>query len=299
MATNAAFPDVKPFPVQGRAPIADRLHNKPPLAETIPAEFREALLADKPDFLTKVDDLVGKVNPDPEKATDFGAVARVVVTNDDDLARAGTMVKILRAAISHVEVTHKVVKQPYLDGGRLVDAEKNALMARLTEGKSKVEAIGDEYVGKREAALKAERDRIAAEQRAAAEAAARAEDERRRAEEEAERAVANAASEAERQAAQDRADEAAAKAEEAMSAAALAPAAPTKSEPVRSDEGATVSGKQDWKSEVEDYTVAFIHVEDNPKVREAIDKAVAALVRAGKRQMDGVKIWPVAKANFH
>lgn len=298
MATNAAFPDVKPFPEQGRAPVADRLHNKPPLAEIIPAEFREALLAERPDFLTKMDDLVGKVNPDPEKASDLGAVARVKVSNDEELARAGTMVKILRAAITHVEATHKAVKQPHLDAGRLVDAEKNALMARLTEGKNKVEEIGNEYIGKREAALKAERDRLAAEQRAAAEAAERAETDRRRAEEEAERAVANAASDADRVAAQERADEAAVKAEAAMAAAALAPAAPTKSEPVRSDEGATVSGKQDWKSEVSDYTVAFIAVEDNPKVREAIDKAIAALVRAGKRQIEGVKIWPVAKANF-
>ena len=39
-------------------------------------------------------------------------------------------------------------------------------------------------------------------------------------------------------------------------------------------------------------------VSDNPKVREAIDKAVAGLVRAGKREIEGVRIWPVAKANF-
>jgi hypothetical protein len=31
-------------------------------------------------------------------------------------------------------------------------------------------------------------------------------------------------------------------------------------------------------------------------VREAIDKAVAALVRAGKREIKGVKIWPTAQA---
>lgn len=299
MATQPAFDGVKPWPkLPDGDRVADRHDNKPPLSEVIPIEFREALLAERPEFLSKLDDLVGKVDPDPEKPEELGAVARVVVTNDDELARCGTMVKILRAAITHLDDVHKAVKQPYLDGGRLVDAEKNALMARLTTGKQTVEAIGNAYVAQREAAAKAERDRIEAEQRAAAQEAARAEQARRRTEEEAERAVANAASEEERKAAIQRADEAAARAEEAMSAAALAPAAPTRSEPVRSDEGATVSGKQEWKSQVADYQLAFIHVEDDEKVREAIDKAVARLVKAGKRSLDGVQIWPVAKANF-
>jgi predicted nucleic acid-binding protein len=119
-----------------------------------------------------------------------------------------------------------------------------------------------------------------------------------RAEQEAAEAARSAASEEERNAAIDRAAEAAREAEEAMAAAALAPAAPTRSEPVRSDAGATVSGKQEWRSEVEDYAKAFRAVKDDAKVREAIDAAAARLVRAGKREIPGVRIWPVAKANF-
>src|SRR3546814_9469777 len=102
MATKPVFEGVKEWPKQAE-PIADRHHNKPPLEEIVPAEFREALLAERPDFLTKVDDLVGKVSPDPEKPLEFGSVSRVVVTNDAELARAGPLVKSLRAAIRHVE----------------------------------------------------------------------------------------------------------------------------------------------------------------------------------------------------
>ena len=39
-------------------------------------------------------------------------------------------------------------------------------------------------------------------------------------------------------------------------------------------------------------------MKDDPKVREAIDAAVKRLVKAGKRELVGVRIWPVAKANF-
>lgn len=83
-----------------------------------------------------------------------------------------------------------------------------------------------------------------------------------------------------------------------MADAALSAAGPGKVEPVRSDAGAAVSGKQEWQSQVEDYAKAFRAVKDDEKVRGEIDKAVARLVRAGKREITGVRIWPVAKASF-
>lgn len=287
MATNPIFDDVAPWPEhkpQGSAPPPAG-HNKPPLEELIPAEFREALLADKPDFLTKLDLLVE-------------AAGRAKAEDDDTLGKCGDLVKSYRALKSHVEATHKAVKQPFLDGGRLVDAESKALLERVEAAKRKVEAVGNAYVAKKDAEARAERERIEAEQRAASEAAMRAERERIAAEQAAARAVAEAASEEERRAAEQRAADANRQAEEAMAAAALAPATPDRPEPIRSDAGATVSGSKEWKSEVADYQLAFMAVEDNPRVREAIDKAVAQLVKAGKRTIEGVKIWPVAKANF-
>lgn len=289
MATQmkTVFDDVPAWP--GRPPVPNPATgiggNKPPIEETIPLEFREALLRDRPDFLMTMENLIG-------------SAARARAVDDETQKRCADLSTGLRACDQHITAIHKEVNEPHLKAGRLVDAEKNALLDRVAEAKDRVQQVADAYQAKKDAEEKAERDRIAAEQRAAAEAAMRAERLRQEAEAEAERQAAAATSEAEREAAAARAAQAARAAEEAQARAALAPAAPTRSEPLRSDLGSTVSSKQEWRSEVTDYTVAFVAVEDNPKVREAIDKAIAGLVRAGKRQIDGVRIWPVTKANF-
>ena len=286
MATNPIFDDVPAWPEQrSQAAPPPAGHNRPPLDELIPQEFREALLAEKPEFLKKLDALVD-------------AAERAKAEDDETLGRCGDLVKSYRAIIAHVEATHKAVKAPYLEGGRLVDAERKAMLAPVEAAKAKVEAIGNAYVAKREAEAKAERARIEAEQRAAAEAAARAERERIEAEQAAARAAADAESEEEREAAASAAAEAARRAEEAQRAAALAPAAPAERTLIHSDAGATVGGKQEWLCEVEDYTKAMRHVRSDPKVKEAIDAAIKRLVRAGQRELTGVRIWPVSKANF-
>jgi hypothetical protein len=274
--------------------------NLPPLEERIPLEFKEALLAERPDFLTLVDNAIGKVDPDPENPADLGAVARVVVTNDEQLGKAGNLVKIIRAAIQHVEGVHVAVKAPYLLGGRLVDAEKNALFGRLSAAKVKVEGIANVYLAKKAADEKAERDRIEAEQRAAAALAAQAERDRVAAEQAAAKAVEEATNKEERDAALDRAAEAREIAAQATAAAALAPAATMKSEPVRSDEGAAVSASTDWDCRVDDYPKAFKAVKDDPKVREAIDAAIKRKVKAtkGVSEIPGVTKWPVTKGRF-
>lgn len=287
MAAKPIFEDVPSWPEAN--PRAVTGGNKPPLEELIPAEFRAELLAARPDFLTKVDDLVG-------------AADRARADDDDTLGRCGDLIKGYRAAAAHIDAAHKAVKQPYLDGGRLVDGEKNVLAGRIATARAKVEGVANAFMAKREAAARAERDRIAAEQRAAADAAASAERARRDAEADAARAFASAASAAERAAAAARAAEARALAEETAAAAALAPAAPTKTDPVRSDAGAVISGKTEWASEVLDYAKAFKFVKNDPKVREAIDAAVARLTKQTKGALDmapAVRTWPVTKGNFH
>lgn len=285
---NAAsvFDDVKPWPGENPASAhPDRLHNKPPIEEVIPIEFREELLRERPEFLDKMEGLIG-------------AAERAEATDDETLGKCGDLVKGYRACLSHIDQVHKAVKEPYLKGGRLVDAERKVLAERVEAAKRKVEGIGNAFVADRDAKRRAEEKRIAAEQRAAAERAAEAERERERAEADARRAAENAASEEERRAAEQRAAEDAAAAEEAMAAAPLAAAPVTEDRLVRSDGGATVGGKQEWQSQVTDYEIAFMAVSDDEKVREAIDKAIARRVKAGARTIEGVRIWPVAKANF-
>jgi hypothetical protein len=280
------FDDVPAWPTaQPAAATIGIGHNKPPLEEIIPEEFRNELLRDKPEFLAKLDEAVD-------------AASRAKAEDEETLGRCGDLVNRYRAILKHIDATHTNVKAPYLLGGRLVDAEKKALVERVEGAKRQVEAVGNAFVAKRQAEQRAEQERIAAEQRAAAERAAAAEREREQAEREAILAQQNAANEEERLAAAERARKAAEEAESAMSAAVLAPAANKAPEPVRSDGGSTVSGKQEWQSRVDDYTVAFCAVEDDDKVREAIDKAIARRVRAGARKIEGCTIWPVAKANY-
>lgn len=282
MATAPSiFPDVPEWPEQKGPPPAG--HNRPPMDEEAKAAFREALLADRPEFEQRLADL--------EAAAD-----RVEIADDDSYGRAGAFIKQMRAAADHISEAHKTAKEPYLTAGRAVDAAKNVLISRLDTAKGKVQPKMNQYAADREARERAERERIAAEQRRLAEAAAEAERERQRAEREAQEAAAAATNEEERRAAEERAAAARAAAEEAMAEAALAPAAPTKAEPVRSDYGSTISSKQVWNSAVEDYTKALRHVRSDPKVKEAIDAAIARLVRAGQRELTGVRIWPTTQA---
>jgi hypothetical protein len=254
MATKPVFDDVPAWPGENpaSAPPAPRDHNKPPLEELIPIEFREALLAEKPDFLTVLDRYLGVGDPNSEDYVE-GAVDRAKCTNDDELGLCGEVVKNLRRAEQHVDATHKTVKQPYLDGGRLVDAEKNRLFGRIRAGRDKVQALQDEYnAEKRREELKRQRE---------------AEEERRKLEE-------------------------LARENNLEAALPPPPPAPVKAEPVRSDGGATVSTSIEYVGVVEDYTKAFRKVKDDAAVREAIDKAIQRLVKAakGKTTIPGVRI---------
>lgn len=253
-------------------------HNEPPIEEQIGMEFREALLSEQPGFLDRMD-----------KAIE--AVERAAVVDDETLGKAGDLDKILRACGDHISKVHKAVKEPHLARTQACDAEKSRLIHPITDARFRLKDAMNGYLAEREAAARAEQARRAAEQRAAQEAAERAQREAREAEEAAARAAAEAKTAEEREAAARAAAEAQALAEEAIAAAPLAAAAPARPEPVRSDAGSTVSSRKEWQSEVVDYQVAFMAVEDNPKVREAIDKAVAKLVKAGKTKIEGVKIW--------
>jgi hypothetical protein len=276
-------------PVETAEGPAPRDHNRPPVEEVVAMEFREELLSERPDFMTRYENAIA-------------AVDRVAITDEETLGKAGDLEKILRAADTHIAATHRLVKQPYLDGGRAVDQQKNALIGRLSDARLRLGNLMNAFMAEREAKRRAEEARIAAEQRAAAERAAEAERQRQAAERAAEEAAKEAASAEDEDAkeaariAKDMADAAAIEAHNAAAVAALAPAAPVKAEPVRSDAGSTVSGRTVWNSAVEDYAKAFRAVKTDPKVKEAIDAAIARRVKAGEREIPGVRIWSTMQA---
>lgn len=251
-------PEVAAEPIAG-AP-APRHHNEPPLEERIQMEFRDELLGERPDFFRRYDDAIA-------------AVARAEVSDDETLGKAGDLDKILRACQQHIDGTHKAVKQPYLDAGRACDAEKNRLTGPVADGRAALSRKMNAYMAEREAARRAAEAARLAEERKQAELAAQAE--------------------RERQAALGEDD---AHAVSAVEVVAMAAAAPKRAEPVRSDAGATVSGKTVWNSEVEDFAKAFKAVKGDEKVRQAIADAVQRLVRAGQREIPGVRIWSTIQA---
>lgn len=268
MATKAIFDDVAPWPERGAA-LPPRDHNQPPIEERIPAEFREALLSERGDFIVKLDQLLGTGDPNAEDFRE-GAVHRAKCVDDDTLGKCGELVKVLRACEQLVGKVHTEQKAPHLIAGRLVDAERNAFVARISTGKSKIETLQQDYLR-----------------------------EQRRKEQEAE---------AERQAEIRRQDEERRKLEELarennIDPAVLPPPPPpppiARAEPIRSDGGATVSRLTEWKSEVEDYRLAFTSVKDDAKVREAIDAAIQRLVKAtkGQKPLKGVRIFEDVKAS--
>lgn len=265
-----------------RATIGD---NMPPVEEQIAMEFREALLTDRPDFLVRMESALDALSRVPAKIED-----------EETLGRAGDLDKILRSCDAYVTEVHKTVKEPHLARGRACDAEKNKLVSRINDARFALRDRMNAFMAEREARRRAEEARRAAEARAAAEAADRAEREARAAEEAAARAVAEAANVEERAAAEARAAEAAREAERKMAEAALAAAPVGKAEPVRSDTGSTISGRTVWQAEVENYKQAFAAVSDDPRVREAVDAAISRLVRAGKREIKGVRIWSTTQA---
>lgn len=262
MATKPIFDDVPAWPEASAAP-APRDHNKPPLEEIIPAEFREALLAERPDFLVKFDQIIAAADRagrivNEDKVADGAAPVRAI-TDEDEWKAATDYINLARGAKKHIEAVHKSVKQPYLDGGRLVDAEKNALIARLDPAGNYVQGLSDAY-----GTEKLNRER--AEQREA--------DERRRKLEEL--------------------------AKEAGLDDILPEAEPeAKREPVRTDMGGTVSVGTEWRAKVDDYAKAAKSklIYTDAKVQEAIDAAAKRIAKAtkGQQAIPGVSMFEVAK----
>ncbi len=250
MATKPIFDDVAPWPAQQSNPRAVIGDNKPPLEELIPAEFRAALLAERADFLTLMDNYLGAGDPNSEDFKE-GAVHRARVTDEATLGSCGKVINALRAMEKHVSETHKTVKDPYLLGGRLVDAEKNALVGRIYAGRDRVQGLMDDYAAEQ---LRLQRKREAEARAAELEAAT----ERKRLEDLAR--------------------------ENGLTAALPPPPPPPPPRaqaPVRTD-GATVSLGTEWSGRVTDYTKAFRRVKDDAKVREAIDAAINRIVKASK-----------------
>lgn len=225
--------------------------NRPPVAIEARADFDEKLRELKADF-------------DDRSAALVASAGRAVAIDAETAGRCGELKKQISAMIRLVDGAHTDAKAIYLEGGRVIDAAKKEKRGPLEPALASVQAKLDAYVS---------------EENAKREAIMRRAEEKRRAEE------------AEQRAAEEAARAANAPPPEPLPVAAPPPRAP---EPVqvRGDYGSVTSGKTVYRAEVTDYEVAFIAagLVNNEKVRLAIDTAIAALVRSGVHQIEGVKV---------
>lgn len=259
------FEGVKPMPGSNLS-TAGIGHNRPPLDEEARQAFRERMLEKKPDYVQRIEDL-------------GGAAERCAVVDAETAGKAGDLVKQIRAMISLVNDTHKVVKEPYLAAGRAVDDAKKGLESRLNTMKVTVEGKQNQFIREEEARRTAEQRRL----QAIADQQAREREEADR-KAEAERAAAAAAGEP--------------ISEPEPEPLPVLPAARVEAAaPIKSDFGTTVSGTKVWDAEIIDWDVAYIAVSKNEKVREAIEKAIKGMVRGGAREIDGVRIFQALKVS--
>jgi len=196
------------------------------------------------------------------------------VTTEGMAEGVATLLGEVRKATKQVETAHKTEKEPFLEGGRAVDAKKNALIASLTLVEKACKA----------ALLPFQQAKAAAQAKAEAEARAKAEAARMAAEEA--RKAANADNLAEREAATKAAEEAE-KLEAAANKAAKA------STTTKGNTGRAVGMVTVYSAEIEDLQKAAAHYWRNGNLdifREAVFAQANKDVKAGKRNIPGITL---------
>lgn len=248
---STAFKDVKPFPGQ-----ASQAAPVAPIGHNRPSPSVDA---DR-EFNDTIDQREGfRVKIEQLLA----ASDRAVCIDQDTAGRCADLGKQIAAAVKVVEDARKTVKEPYLEAGRTVDGVAKTLSVPLIKASDAVRGKIDTYLREERAKADAERRRQEGAQREAARVAAE------------QRAAAEAAGNP---------------APEPEPMPEPAPVV-TESAPIRGDYGSMASARTVWKHEITDITVAFMAVENNEKVREAIDKAIGGLIRSGVRKIEGVRIY--------
>jgi hypothetical protein len=245
-------------------------HNNPPALS-----LRERLLESSTELLRDVDQAAAAATRLPTK-----------VSSDDDLGACGDAVRDARAVLKRVKQAKTSEKEPFLQGGREVDA----FFAVPTERLDRVIATLEERCSEYQRAKAAEARRLAEEE--ARRARDKADAERRRAREAAAGGRVAVAARAE-----DRAQAADERAERAERDAAARAADLTRS---RSASGTLATARQTWRGEI--INLANVDLEKlRPFIkREAIEAALNAFVRINKGAVEvaGCRIFEDIRAAF-
>lgn len=258
MPNDAVFPDVKPFP--GEEAVGSEGHAHPRFDNQPPLEERVAM-----EFEDQLRD--AKLLERIQEITESGG--RVPEITGAIAGRVGDLIRMGRECRKAVEDHRETNNRPLLTAQRALKARADTLLKPMDDVLQDVKRRLDAFVF--------EEDR-------------KRRDAQRLADEEARKA-------------REAAEAARAKAEEAGEPVADIPApvieAPQIQAPtVRGDLGTCVSTRTVWKHEItcpiKSLPKAIL---ENAQVVEAINKVIAAQVRAGTREIKGVRIWDEPVAN--
>ena len=227
--------------------------NKPPSPID---ELRNRLEDDYGAVLARRDELLASVERMPD------------TVNDDAMAgKFGDQIKLISSCIKKADSHRKAEKEPHLEGGRAVDGWFKAITEPLEKAKGLAQAPLAAY----------ERQKAAAERR-------RLEDEAKRQREEAERAAQDAKTD-------DDLDTAVATEETAQDAEVKANASNADLSRTRGDYGSVSSLRTTWKHDGLDRDRLNLEALRPHLTEDAIHQAIRSFIKAGGRNLAGVRIY--------
>ncbi len=217
------------------------------------------------------------------KAELLGSVGRVPATiaDDEGARKVADLIKLIAACIKNAEADRVSRKEPFLEGGRVIDGVFRGVTEPLTRAKTDVERKLTLYQREVAEAERRRREEVARAERAEAER------------------LAIEAAECEAEAATDAdiddaisADALARQREaDAVAAQRAAEAKPAELSRQRSDYGAVASLRRFWDMEGLDRETIDINALRPFLPLDAIEKAVRAFIKAGGRELKGVRIF--------
>lgn len=211
------------------------------------------------------------------------AESPLVIEDDADMETVNALALKLGSASKRCDALRDDTGRPHLEAKRVIDGFFKGFMARADKAQAMLGARATAYLRKKAAAERAKRE---AEEAVAREAAAKAQREA---------AEAVKAGNIEQAAlAQSKADEHENRAEQAADAANAKP-----SELARTQTASGTSNLEEkWSFEIEDIGAIDLNALRPFLPQTAIEQALRAFVKSGRRQIAGARIFPDTKARF-
>ena len=209
----------------------------------------------------------------------IAAFGRAAVTDDETAGKAATLAKMMKECQKAIDEARVARKEPFLEGGRTVDAHFKAISATLDGPIKSTVGMIDAFRREQEAKAEAERRRLAEEARKQQEQA-----------EAAERARLAAIQSGDGAAALDA--EMAARTADENAQAIAARAASVTAAPIDGGMGAKAFGRKVWTAEITDQKAALKHAMkvDSAAIMAAVQSVYDRQVKAGVRDLPGATV---------